>query len=243
MQLSTRSDNKSSSTDGIMLTTTWKNRLNSSLISADVSIHCKPVTTNLEPGDYNVQKRLVSDQKFMKLIVESSENSAANVVAMEKRNRQEKSGGAIGRIASGVYVVSLTRKGKCDGMLTTWVQQTSFKPPMLMIAVQNQRPILQNFLPGEKFAVNVLSKHNMDIYKSFAKPYVEGMDRFAGLRVSDQHETGPLLLDSVAYLGCSVEKIIEAGDHCLVLGEIIDGFIVNADAEPMIHLRKNGFQY
>ncbi len=155
--------------------------------------------------------------------------------------QKESLGKALGRIASGVFLVTFTNGGKKDGMLSTFVMQGAFNPPVVVVAVNNKRPLLDVLKPGDTFAVNVLSKANMDAYKNFAKPYQEGMDRYEGIELKDgtQH---PILAKCVSYMTCKVISYAEAGDHQLLISEAIDGEQLN-DEEPMIHLRKNGFGY
>jgi hypothetical protein len=33
------------------------------------------------------------------------------------------------------------------------------------------------------------------------------------------------------------------GDHVLVFGEVMQGALLHEEKEPMVHLRKSGFQY
>jgi len=107
---------------------------------------------------------------------------------------------AIGRIASGVYIVTLVLDGQRDGMLTTFLSQTSFEPPMLIFAVKKERPILKELADGRNLAVNVLSKNNMDVFKNFAKPHTEGLDRFENLAVDKDEFGSPIFRDAVAYI-------------------------------------------
>src|SRR5262249_20694571 len=127
--------------------------------------------------------------------------------------------------------------------LASWVCQAAFEPPMLTVAIKKERHILDLLGVGRQFTVNVLSKQNMDIFKSFVRPYKEGMDRFQGLTVAENSQAGPVLADTIAYRGCVTRTMVESGDHVVVIGEIIDGGMLNVDAEPMVHLRTNGFQY
>jgi len=150
---------------------------------------------------------------------------------------------AIGRIASGVYIVTSILDGQRDGMLTTFLSQTAFEPPMLVFAVKKERPILKELADGHNFAVNVLSKNNMDIFKNFAKPYTEGLDRFENLAVEKDEFGSPIFPEAVAYLSCVTRKHVESGDHVLIIGEILAGSLLQGDNEPMVHLRKNGFGY
>ncbi len=160
----------------------------------------------------------------------------------QEQKRKESLGRALGRIASGVYVVTVARNGKEDGMLTTWIQQISFEPPAVLVCVKEGRPLLDELNENDVFVVNVLSKKNMDIYKSFAKPFDPAINRFNGLAILNDCSDGPVFADCVAFLSCKVSKIIKAFDHRLVLGEVIDGAILNSE-EPFVHLRSNGFGY
>lgn len=156
---------------------------------------------------------------------------------------KERIGPALGRVASGVYIVTVEDNQGKEGMLATWISQTAFEPPMLSVAVNKSRPIRERFKDGSKFVVNVLSKSNMDIFKNFAKPHTDGMDRFEGLELTDDSKHGPEFKNCISCLSCEVVNIFDAGDHVLVSGKILDGKLLNKDAEPMIHLRKDGFQY
>ena len=158
---------------------------------------------------------------------------------------KEKIGPAIGRLASGVYIVTVDVAGKKDGMLATWITQAGFEPPSLVVSVNKQRDILKAMNVGDRFTINVLSNRNMDIFKAFAKPHND--EKFAGLALKDSPEgssnAGPVFAEAVSYLDLKVQSVTEVGDHVLVVGEVIDGELLNGQDEPMTHLRKDGFKY
>lgn len=156
---------------------------------------------------------------------------------------KEKIGPALGRLASGVFIVTADSGSQKDGMLATWISQISFTPPMIAVAVHPDRPISKDLKPGSKFVVNVLAKSNNDIFKNFAKPHQEGMDRFEGLELLTDFDGGPAFKNGISCLACEVQEIVEPGDHRVVLAKIVDGRILNKEAEPMVHFRKDGFQY
>lgn len=152
-------------------------------------------------------------------------------------------GKAMGRIASGVYVATMNHNGHKDGILLSWVSQAAFEPPMLTVAIKKERSHVMDALAvGKSFTLNVLSKKNTDMFKNFAKPFSEGMDRFAGLEVVANDGGGPILTNAVAFMNLIVRNVTDAGDHAVLLAEVTDGGMLNAD-EPMVHLRNNGFQY
>jgi flavin reductase (DIM6/NTAB) family NADH-FMN oxidoreductase RutF len=156
---------------------------------------------------------------------------------------KEELGKALGRIASGVYVVTVDTETGPHGMLATFVSQVAFEPPIVAIAVGAQRPIL-NDLEGRVVTVNILSKSNMDLFKAFARPAKgENDDRFEGLKLADNADGASAFADVISFLNCEVRQLVPAGDHVVALAEVQSGRMINGEAEPMVHLRKNGFQY
>lgn len=154
---------------------------------------------------------------------------------------KEKVGPALGRIASGVHIVTIADSDGRDGMLATWISQASFSPPMVSVAVNKERPIYNKLKKGAEFGINIISKNNMDIFKSFAKPHADGLDRFEGHELLDDNL--PVFAKAVSFLKCKVLDVASGGDHDVVIAEIVDAKLMNGDDEPMTHVRKNGFQY
>lgn len=176
----------------------------------------------------------------MLLTTQISDSSTLNDPAEKK----EELGKALGRLASGVYVVTWHNGESPRGLLATWVAQAAFEPPMVTVSINKQRELAALIAPDQNITINVLAKQNMDIFKAFAKPSTGAeQDRFAGLDVNDKSDFGPVFNNSVSYLNCRVDKVMEAGDHLVALCEVVEGRPLNADAEPMTHLRKSGFQY
>jgi len=173
---------------------------------------------------------------------EPSKESLATKV-LDKTELQAQFGRAMGRIVNGVYVITLQRSDHRDGMLSTWLSQVSFDPPLISIGIKEGRPILSALSEAAPFVVNVLSKGNMHVFKNFAKPDLPGEARFEGLEYKVDHEFGPVLSTAVSYLFCRVKKHIPVGDHVLVIAEVVGGAMLNEGDEPMVHLRKSGFQY
>ncbi|MBX9666885.1 MAG: flavin reductase family protein [Candidatus Obscuribacterales bacterium] len=156
---------------------------------------------------------------------------------------KERISAAIGRMASGVYILTIEDESGREGMLATWVAQGGFKPPIVTVAVNNDRPILSRLKRGVKATLNVLAKTNNDIFKNFVKPHTEGMDRFAGLDLVDQTAYPPAFAGGVSYMHLEIENLVDAGDHKIMVAKIVDGAMLNKDSEPMVHFRRDGFQY
>jgi len=165
-------------------------------------------------------------------------------VTLDPSQQKESIGKAIGRIPSGVYIVTLSDKGERHGMMATWVAQAAFEPPTISLSLNKQRQFLTQVVPGAQLTLNVLSANNMNIFKSFAAPAKDGVDRFEGLSlVESKQASGPVFAEAVAYMDLKVTSLVEAGDHVVALAEVVGGGLLNEEAQPLVHLRKNGFGY
>src|SRR5262245_11586879 len=122
---------------------------------------------------------------------------------------------ALGRVASGIFVVTVARDGVATGMLASWVQPCSFQPPRLTLAVQPKRAIVELLTAGAEFTLNILESSQTDIVAHFGKGFALNEDAFLGLSVERRDDVAPVLLEALAYLDCQVVARITAGDHDL----------------------------
>ena len=149
---------------------------------------------------------------------------------------------ALGRIASGLFILTARRGEAATGMLASWVQQCSFQPPLVSVAVQGERAI-GTWLPvGAGFTLNILDDTQTDMIVHFGKGFKPGEPAFQGLEVSPLENAGPVLRDALAYLECRVAARHSTGDHDLVVGQVVRGEML-AEGHPMIHVRRNGLHY
>ena len=79
-------------------------------------------------------------------------------------------GKALGRVASGLYVVTAKYENKEDAVLASWVNQCSFDPPAVTIALATLRPIRLLVETSDAFIVNILPKDDMTLLKHFSRP-------------------------------------------------------------------------
>ncbi len=153
---------------------------------------------------------------------------------------------ALGRIPSGLFIVTFYNPelNEPDGMLVSWVQQCSFVPPMVSIAMKKERKSFNLIKKSTNFVVNIMGKQNAKIIGSFYKGV--GASKFEGLETQKSEKSEVLILkDAVSFLECKVNKTLELeSDHNIIFGEVLNGQLLNSDQnEPSVHLRKNGFDY
>jgi flavin reductase (DIM6/NTAB) family NADH-FMN oxidoreductase RutF len=149
---------------------------------------------------------------------------------------------AVGRIPSGLFIVTVARAAAETGFLASWVQQCSFEPLMVSVAVKNGRAISDWLTPEISFVVNVLEEDQTDLLVHFGKGFAMNEPAFNGLEVDRSLAGAPVLSDALAFLDCRVAGRFRTGDHELFTGTVIGGRVL-AEGRPMVHVRKNGSHY
>lgn len=157
--------------------------------------------------------------------------------------KRDSVGEAIGKIASGVAVLTAADDQKRTGVLVSWVQQVSFEPPMIMVAVKKGRPVESLIAAGKRFAVCVLSEDDNDLMRHFSRGYELDEDAFRGLKVATASTGAPVVTEAMAYMDCKLTATSTAGDHNLYIGQVVDGKVTDPARRPMVHIRKTGLSY
>src|SRR2546429_9641871 len=102
---------------------------------------------------------------------------------MNETEPQRQLNAALGRIASGLFVLTV-RHGEAEtGMLASWVQQCSFEPPQISIALKRDRPVWAWLADGATFTLNILDDSQTDIVGHFGRGFALQESAFTGLTV------------------------------------------------------------
>lgn len=149
---------------------------------------------------------------------------------------------ALGRIPSGLFVVTWQDAGRDRGMLASWVMQAGFAPPAITIAVAPGRDLLAAIDGGAPFTVNVLGDGQRPLLARFGRPAAAGEDPFTGLAIGRSPHGSVVFNDAVAWLECASRGRIDGVDHVVVLAEVTAASS-GRDTDPLVHLRKNGLRY
>lgn len=150
---------------------------------------------------------------------------------------------ALGRIPSGLFIVTAENSGQRAAFLASWVMQAGFSPPSVSVAVKQDRPIMRQMGRGARLAVNILAKEDKALLGQFAKGFPLDADPFAGAKIARTANGTPYLLDALGFLELSVIRVLEPStEHNLIVGEVVSGKMLK-EGEPWVHVRKNGANY
>src|SRR5690606_10352960 len=153
---------------------------------------------------------------------------------------------ALGRVPSGLFIVTCIGAAHNHGFLASWVMQTGFHPPSLSVAIKQDRPIMRDLKPGSIFCLSQLAKDDADskaIMGHFARGFAIGEDAFAGMEMLESPKGGRYLAKALSYMECKLMRTLEPStEHNLVVGEISNGGVLK-EGEPWVHVRKSGGSY
>ncbi|MEM7307102.1 MAG: flavin reductase family protein [Planctomycetota bacterium] len=150
---------------------------------------------------------------------------------------------AMGRIPTGLYVVTSTSEGAPLGFVGSFLMQVGFEPPTVCVAVGKGRDHLDAMRASGRFAVSILDGPSSKIMGAFFKKYEGGETAFDHVEHAAAPDGGPPVLSgALAWLSCRVTGEHETGDHVVVFGEVTDAAPAR-EGDPSVHLRKNGLAY
>ena len=152
-------------------------------------------------------------------------------------------GKALGRIPSGLFVLTVSHNGQAMAMLASWVQQVAFAPPAVCVAVSKDRPHGKWITDSGRFALSVLGEGDTDLLRKYARPPAPGQDPFEGVDTLRSDAGLPVLARAVAWLDARLLQVTDFGaDHNLYVAEVTSGAQLK-QAPSFTHLRGNGFHY
>jgi flavin reductase (DIM6/NTAB) family NADH-FMN oxidoreductase RutF len=149
---------------------------------------------------------------------------------------------ALGRIVSGMFVITARQEQGETGMLASWVQQCSFDPPLVSVALRKGREIASWLPAGAPFIVNILDDTQTDMLIHFGRGFSEKEDAFVDVEIERMGNSPAIIKDALAFLNCRVVGRCSAGDHDLIIGQVVSGRLLG-EGHPMVHVRKSGAHY
>lgn len=152
----------------------------------------------------------------------------------------------LGRVPSGIFILTVRNEaGEETGMLASWVQQASFDPPAVTVAVKKQRYLNDWLAESPRAAISLVGESQKQFLGHFGKGFEPDEPAFEGLNIARTSAGIPVLSESLGWLAGEVIGQLDAGDHmiyALQLTEAGQGPTLD-DEKPWVHIRKNGLAY
>lgn len=159
---------------------------------------------------------------------------------------KEKVGPVLGRIPSGVFILTARGPaGEQTGMLASWVQQASFEPPTVTVAVNAKRYLNDWLQDGALVALSLVGESQKNLLGHFGKGFEPGDPAFEGLATTSSENGLTVLSDALGWMAGTVRASVPGGDHIVYVVELTEGEPSEKleSEKPFVHIRKNGFGY
>jgi 3-hydroxy-9,10-secoandrosta-1,3,5(10)-triene-9,17-dione monooxygenase reductase component len=126
----------------------------------------------------------------------------------------------MGTLPTGVAIVATEWDGELFGATINSLTSVSLEPCMLLFCTNEGSATGMAVRKRGLFSVNILGQHQSDMSARFTR---QTKNRFEDLAVAFGPDGLPLLQGAAAQMCCRVVETHKAGDHDIVLGEVLSG--------------------
>lgn len=131
---------------------------------------------------------------------------------LEERFRE-----AMGNVAAPVSVVTTFQNEAPHGTTVSAFASLSMKPPMLMLALDRGSRLLRRLGVRSRIGVNILATDQSALAMTFAG---KSNDKFKDAEWALEARA-PRLANCHAWVALDIRQLVPAGDHTIVLGDVV----------------------
>ena len=146
----------------------------------------------------------------------------------------------LARFASGVTVVTTTLDRNYFGLTVSAFCSVSLTPPLVLVSLDLTSQTFPIIRQSGVFAVNILSVEQEPLALRFASKDLQ-RKTFADIPLRVGEIGVPLFEDSLARIECRLAGMYPAGDHALMLGEVVhlDASAESLSKAPLLYYRSS----
>lgn len=142
----------------------------------------------------------------------------------------------VGRFATGVAVVTTVVDGVQHAMTCNSLTSVSLEPVLVLFCAEKVARFHDTVLGTATWAVSVLAEGQQAVSRRFAVRGRPLDDQLAGVAHAAGPYTGAAVLDgAVAALECRTVSTLDAGDHTVVVGEVLGVSVPDPDGSPLLY--------
>ena len=138
----------------------------------------------------------------------------------------------LGHFASGVTIITAMEPAGPVGFTCQSFASLSLDPPMIAFAAAKSSTSWPRISAAGSFCVNILEESQEPLCRVFAE---SGADKFAGVGWTTAASGAPVLDGALAWVDCELGAIVDAGDHELVTGRVLD--LGSSSGGPLLFYR------
>lgn len=149
--------------------------------------------------------------------------------------------GLMRHVPSPVMVLTYNFAGSPRGVTIGSFASVSLKPPLVSFNLMNDGSSAEDIHNVSHFAIHVLRHDQVNLSEQFARSDLSSQKKFDGLDYQDSSLNVPLISNCLAVMECKLYDIISAGDHSLVLGEVLKAEVVSPSS-PLLYFQRSYYE-
>jgi flavin reductase (DIM6/NTAB) family NADH-FMN oxidoreductase RutF len=124
---------------------------------------------------------------------------------------------ALSLFATGVAIATTVAPGgRKIGTTISSFNSVSLDPPLVLFSIARTAQSFRAWETATFFAVNILSEHQTEVSKRFARP---ANDKWSGIDCAVGRNGAPILPSCLASFECRRYAVHEGGDHTIIVGQ------------------------
>ncbi|WP_217549276.1 flavin reductase family protein [Streptomyces sp. GbtcB6] len=140
-----------------------------------------------------------------------------------------------GLFTTGVTVITTGPDGDADGTTVNSFTSVSLEPPLVLFCLHQQSRLHTLLERSGGFTVNFLSGRQQPLARHFAgRRATATTTAFEGVPHHFTDDGLPVLSEALAHLTCTTVDVYSAGDHDIVIGEVVELGVPEHGLEPLI---------
>lgn len=109
-----------------------------------------------------------------------------------------------------------------DAVTVNSFTSVSLSPPLVSICLKRDSAFLADLQSSQVWGISILDVCGDDIAVQFAQERTARAAAMACLGLVEAPRTGALVMGGKTWLECELFRCVEAGDHVVVIGEVLD---------------------
>ena len=146
---------------------------------------------------------------------------------LDKANKDLRS--IFSKFATGVTAVTFKgSKGLNLGITVNSYTSLSLDPPLILWCLDKDSDLYKEITNLDNYIINFLSEEQRDLANSLAQKndHILNQDQFTSI------DNGLVIKDSIGWVSCSKNQIIDSGDHSILIADVNESEI--SDGYPLV---------
>ena len=130
-------------------------------------------------------------------------------------------------------MLSASHEGKSNVTVVDWATPASLKPPMVAVSLNNKSFSLELVSSSKAFVLSVvpeeMKEQAMGVGSASGK-VIDKVEEYHLKLKAAKTVKAPLIDGAMAWVECEVQAIVNAGDHSIVIGEVVETHFPDEEA-------------